>query len=291
MLQKATGLPADQVFLDLEDAVAPAEKNDKTRRQVARAIVDGDWVAQTLVVRINGVGTSWCLDDLLVVVGDAGHAIDCVMIPKVESDAEIHFVSHVLSHLEHRLGLARRIGLEVQIESPRGLVEINRIVAASDRIETLIFGPGDYAAAAGMPQLSVGALDANYPGDQWQYVRSVIVTSAHAHDVQAIDGPYSEIPNLDGYARTAYFSRALGFDGKWALHPSQIEICNETYGPTAEEFARAERILAAYDAAVAEDQAGAVMFEGEMIDEASRKMALQIAARARMVRTRETSTP
>jgi citrate lyase subunit beta / citryl-CoA lyase len=286
MLQKATGLPADQVFLDLEDSVAPAEKNNATRRQVARALADGDWSAPTRVVRINAVGSPWCLDDLVGVVGEAGDAIDCVMVPKVEAEDQVHFVAHLLDDLERRHSLRRRIGLEVQIESPRGLVAAERIVAASDRIETLIFGPGDYAAAAGMPHLSVGAIDDDYPGDQWHYVRSVIVTTARAHGIQAIDGPYSQIHDLEGYARTAYLSRALGFDGKWALHPTQISICNETYAPTDEEYARAERILSAYDAAITEEHVGAVMFEGEMIDEASRKMALQIAIRGRATRHR-----
>jgi citrate lyase subunit beta / citryl-CoA lyase len=291
MLQKATDLPADQVFLDLEDSVAPAEKNDATRRQVARALAEGNWLAPTRVVRINAVGSPWCLDDLLGVVGEAGEALDCVMIPKVEGEDQVHFVAHVLSELERRLSLRRRIGLEIQIESPRGLVAIERIVSASDRIETLIFGPGDYAAAAGMPQLSVGAIDGDYPGDQWHYVRSVIVTTARAHGVQAIDGPYSQIHDLDGYTRTAYLSRALGFDGKWALHPNQIGICNETYTPSNAEYARAERILDAYESAITHQLAGAVMFEGEMIDEASRKMALQIALRGRAVRNRSEGAP
>jgi citrate lyase subunit beta/citryl-CoA lyase len=284
MLLKATGLPADQVFLDLEDSVAPEEKNDATRKQVTDALVQGEWVAPTRVVRINAVGTPWCLDDLLGIVGSAGQALDCVMVPKVEGADQVHFVAHVLSQLEQRLGLTRKIGLEIQIESPRGLVEIERLAQASDRIETLIFGPGDYAAAAGMPQLSVGAIDPSYPGDQWHYVRSVIATTARAYGLQAIDGPYSQIHDLDGFTEVARRARALGFDGKWAIHPSQIELCNQIYSPPQEEYERAERILAAYESALTQEHAGAVMFEGEMIDEASRKMALQIALRGRATR-------
>jgi citrate lyase subunit beta / citryl-CoA lyase len=281
MLAKAAGLPADQVFLDLEDAVAPELKNDETRRLVVSALRDADWTAPTRVVRVNAVGTPWCLDDLLMVVGGAGDALHCVMVPKVESDAQIHFVAQVLEQLELKHGLARRIGIEVQIESPRGLVEIERIAAASPRIETLIFGPGDYAASAGMPQLTVGAIDESYPGDLWHYVLSRIVTTARAFGLQAIDGPYAAIRDLDGFREVARRSRVLGFHGKWALHPDQIGICNTTYAPTQAEFDRAERMLEAYRAATDEQGHGAVVFETEMIDEASRKLAATTVERGR----------
>jgi citrate lyase subunit beta/citryl-CoA lyase len=281
MLAKAAGLPADQVFLDLEDAVAPDLKNDDTRGLIVKALRDQEWVARTRAVRVNAVGTPWCLDDILTVVGGAGSALDCIMVPKVESAAQVHFVTQLLDQLELKHGLDRRIGLEIQIESPRGLLEIERIAQASPRIETLIFGPGDYAASVGVPQLTVGAIEAGYPGDQWHYVLSRIVTTAHAFGLQAIDGPYAAIRDLDGYREVAQRSRLLGFDGKWALHPDQIEICNTVYSPSAEAYARAERILDAYATATESDGLGAVMFEGEMIDEASRKMAITVAARGR----------
>jgi citrate lyase subunit beta/citryl-CoA lyase len=281
MLAKAAGLPADQVFLDLEDAVAPDLKNDDTRGLIVKALRDQEWVARTRAVRVNAVGTPWCLDDILTVVGGAGSALDCIMVPKVESAAQVHFVTQLLDQLELKHGLDRRIGLEIQIESPRGLLEIERIAQASPRIETLIFGPGDYAASVGVPQLTVGAIEAGYPGDQWHYVLSRIVTTAHAFGLQAIDGPYAAIRDLDGYREVAQRSRLLGFDGKWALHPDQIEICNTVYSPSAEEYARAERILDAYATATESDGLGAVMFEGEMIDEASRKMAIAVAGRGR----------
>jgi citrate lyase subunit beta/citryl-CoA lyase len=156
MLRKAADLPADEVFLDLEDAVAPNAKNDETRGRVVHALVSQEWVARTKVVRVNAVGTPWFLDDVTYIVSQAGHALDCLMIPKVESEAEVHFADGLLRALEARNGLAP-LGLELQIESPAGLVNIERIATASDRIETLIFGPGDYAAAAGIPQLTVGA--------------------------------------------------------------------------------------------------------------------------------------
>src|SRR5580765_1305682 len=207
MLAKARGLPADEVFVDLEDAVAPELKNDETRRAVVESL-RGEWLAPTRVVRVNAVGTPWCLDDLLAVVGGAGDDLDGVIVPKVESAAQVHFVAEVLSDLERKRGATRPLGIEVQIASPR--------------IETLIFGPGDYAAAAGMPQLTVGAIDSTYPGDAWHYVLSRIVTTAHAFGLQAIDGPYAAIRDLEGFAEVARRSRSLGFDGKWALHPDQL---------------------------------------------------------------------
>jgi citrate lyase subunit beta/citryl-CoA lyase len=279
MLAKAATLPADQVFIDLEDAISPELKNDETRRSVVEAL-HGEWLAPTRVVRVNAVGTSWCLDDLLAVARGAGDVLD-EMVPKVESAAQVHFVEEVLAHVERANGRQRRLGIEVQIESPRGLVEIERIAQASPRIETLIFGPGDYAAAAGMPQLTVGAIDPTYPGDAWHYVLSRIVTTARAFGLQAIDGPYAANRDLDGCAEVARRSRSLGFDGKWALHPDQIAICNETFAPTRAELERAVRIINAYRAATDDEGLGAVVFETEMIDEASRKLAIAVLERGR----------
>ena len=283
MLAKAAELDADQIFVDLEDAVAPAEKTDETRSQVVASLRDRSWRAPTLVVRINAVGTPWCLDDMLAVVGEAGDLLHCIMLPKVESAVEIHFIAHLLQQLERKHRLSRPIGIEVQIESPRGLVEIERIAAASARVETLIFGPGDYAAAAGLPQLTVGAIDRDYPGDQWHYVLSRIVTTARAFGLQAIDGPFAAIRDLDGFRESARRSRLLGFDGKWALHPDQVQVCNVTYIPTQEEFDRAEQILEAYETAALQQGRGAAVFESEMIDEASRKMATSIVQRGRAI--------
>jgi citrate lyase subunit beta / citryl-CoA lyase len=281
MLAKAAGLPADQVFLDLEDAVAPLEKNDATRRNVVDALNDQEWLATTKVVRVNDVSTRWCFRDIAYIVEHAGLSLDCIMLPKVESAGDVQFADRLLSQLEAELGLTRRIGLEVQIESPLGLVNIEQIAQASSRIETLIFGPGDFAASVGMPQLSVGATEPDYGGDQWHYVLWRILTTARAFGLQAIDGPYAQIRDPDGFRTVARRSQLLGFDGKWALHPDQIALCNEIFSPTPAEHERAVRILDAYELATRSDRRGAVVFEGEMIDEASRKMARQVVARAR----------
>ena len=281
MLAKAATLPADQVFLDLEDAVAPLEKNDNTRSLVARALREQEWRAATKVVRVNAVSTPWCFRDIVGVVEGARDALDCIMLPKVETAGDVAFADRLLGQLETELGVARPIGLEIQIESPLGLMNVERIAAASPRVETLIFGPGDFAASTGMPQLTVGAVDPAYEGDVWHFVLWRILMAARAHGLQAIDGPYAQIRDPEGFLSVARRSRALGFDGKWALHPDQVELCNEVFSPPAEQFERAARILDAYEEATGGQRLGAVMFEGEMIDEASRKMAEQVVARGR----------
>ena len=281
MLAKAATLSADQVFLDLEDAVAPLEKNDETRRRVADALLEQDWKAATKVVRVNAVDTPWCYRDIVAVVERAGAALDCVMLPKVETPADVHFADRLLGQLEAELGLERQIGLEVQIESPLGLVNIDAIAVASPRVETLIFGPGDFAASAGMPQLTVGGIDGDYAGDQWHYVLWHILVAARARGLQAIDGPYAQIRDPEGFREVALRSRSLGFDGKWALHPDQVDLCNEIFSPSPEQLDRATRILEAYGRATDGERLGAVVFEGEMIDEASRKMAEQVVERGR----------
>ena len=281
MLAKARSLPTDQVFLDLEDAVAPNEKTDATRQNIVDALRH-DWVAKTRAVRINGVTTRWCWRDITYVVEGAGAALDCIMIPKVHDASHVHFVDHLLTQLELDLGLEQgRIGLELQIETGHGCVKMEEIAAASRRAETLIFGPGDYAANLGIPQLTVGQIERDYPGDQWHYINARIVNTARAYGLQAIDGPYAQIRDAEGFAEVARRSRLLGMDGKWALHPDQIPVLNAIYSPAQEQFDLAVRILEAYRVATDEEGKGAVMFNGEMIDEASRKMALQVEAAGR----------
>ena len=281
MLAKARTLPADQVFLDLEDAVAESEKTDATRQNIVDALKE-QWTARTKVVRINGVATRWCWRDITYVVEGAGVDLDCIMIPKVHDASHVHFVAHLLTQLELDLGLeVGRIGLELQIETGHGTVKMEEIAAASARAETIIFGPGDYAANLGIPQLTVGAIERDYPGDQWHYINARIVNTARAYGLQAIDGPFAAIRDLDGMREVARRSRLLGMDGKWALHPDQITIANEVYSPEQKQFDLAVAILAAYRVATDEEGRGAVMFNGEMIDEASRKMALQVEAAGR----------
>jgi citrate lyase subunit beta / citryl-CoA lyase len=274
MLGKAQGLNADQVFLDLEDSVAPDVKED-ARATVVKALHDGDWGDKVRVVRVNDVSTRWCHGDISHVVSETGpDYLDCIMVPKVEDAAQVHFVDHLLRQIEMEQGWeVGKIGLEVQIENSHGLVNAESILAASDRIETFIFGPGDMAAALNMPSLTVGAIQPDYPGDHWHWVNMTILVHARHAGVQAIDGPYAQIRDVDGFREVARRSRVLGFDGKWVLHPGQIDAANDVYGVGQEDYERAEDILAAYEVATKEEMKGAVMFGDEMIDEATRKMA------------------
>jgi citrate lyase subunit beta/citryl-CoA lyase len=278
MLDKAAVLAADQIFLDLEDAVSPLEKVS-ARDNVVAALNGNDYSGKTRVVRINGVTTQWCLGDLLAVVGGAGRNLDCVMVPKVEDAGQLHFVDHVLTQLETEHGIEQRIGIEAQIENGRGAMNIREIAQATSRLETLIFGPGDYAANMGVGSLVIGSIDPDYPGDQWHFILSLIVTAARAYGVQAIDGPYTDIKNVDEYRRLCIRAKQVGYDGKWVLHPDQIGIANEVFAPSQEEFERARRLLAAYEHATTVERRGAVMHEGQMIDEASRKIAEAVVAR------------
>jgi citrate lyase subunit beta / citryl-CoA lyase len=280
MLGKAPGLPADEIFMDLEDSVAPDAK-EGARANVVAALNDGDWAGKTVVVRVNGTYTRWCYRDVIEVVEGAGAHIDCIMIPKVQEGSDVAFVANLLRQIEETHGFEKQIGIEAQIENALGLTNINQIAAASDRLETLIFGPGDMAAAMGMPHSTVGQKVDEYPGDHWHWILMTILVAARNRNLQAIDGPYAAIRDLDGFREMAMRSRALGYDGKWALNPAQIEVLNEVFTPSQEEYDRAEDILEAYQKATDEDRTGAVMFGDEMIDEASRKMAAVHAARGR----------
>lgn len=280
MLAKAPSLPADEVFLDLEDSVAPSAK-DEARAHVVQALKEGDWSGKTVVVRVNGVDTRWCYRDVAEVVESAGALVDCVMIPKVEDASQVAFVDHLLRMIEESLGLERRIGIEVQIETATGLTNIDAIAAASDRSETLIFGPADMSASLGLPTVTAGLPMPGYPGDHWHYALSRIVVAARHAGLQAIDGPYLRIRDLEGFREMAVRARALGYDGKWALHPGQIDVLNEVFTPTQEEFDKAAAVLEAYRHATEVEARGAVMFGTEMIDEASRKMAERLVARGR----------
>ncbi|MCA1727558.1 MAG: CoA ester lyase [Actinobacteria bacterium] len=280
MLSKGPGLPADEVFMDLEDSVAPLAK-EEARGNVVQALKDGDWTGKTVVVRINGVYTRWCADDVRHIVENAGDLLDCVMVPKVEYASDVTFVDNLLRMIEDTIGLDRRIGLELQIETATGLRNIHEIAHASPRAETLIFGPADMSASLGLPTVTAGLPMPGYPGDHWHHVLSTILIAARDAGLQAIDGPYLLIKDLDGFREMATRARSLGYDGKWALHPGQIDVLNEVFTPTQDEYDKAEALLEAYRHSTEVDLRGAVMFGNEMIDEASRKMAEQFVGRGR----------
>jgi citrate lyase subunit beta/citryl-CoA lyase len=280
MLAKGPTLPADEVFMDLEDSVAPLAKED-ARGNVIDALKNNDWTEKTVVVRINSIDTQWAADDLKTVVENGGEYLDCIMIPKVQNAHEVMFVDHMLRMIEANTGLEKRIGIEAQIETATGLENIWEIAHSSDRLETLIFGPADMSASLGLPTVTAGLPMPGYPGDHWHWVLERILVAARSAGLQAIDGPYLLIKDLDGFRDMAMRARALGYDGKWALHPGQVDVLNEVFTPTQEEYDKAEALLAAYKHATEVEKRGAVMFGNEMIDEASRKMAVQFAERGR----------
>lgn len=279
MMEKAAASAADQVFLDLEDACAPNEKKPSRARAV-EALSGLDWGGKLRVVRVNDVTTPWCYGDVLEVVSGAGGSLDCLMIPKVADASHVHFVHHLLTQLEDDLGLSRRVGLELQIESGKGAVHLKEIAEASDRTETIVFGPGDYAADLGVPQLAFGMIDERYPGHQWHWAMGEIVNHARAVGVQAIDGPYVDFNDRDGYMEVCRRALLLGFDGKWCIHPNQIAWANEAFTPGEEQLHYAKALLAAYEESTAAGR-GAVAFDGKLVDEASRKMAERLVAAGR----------
>ncbi len=266
-------------FLDLEDSVAPNEKV-AARAKVVAAIRDQEWGERVLCVRVNAWDTPWTYGDVIEVVSNAGPRLDEVMLPKVQSAAEVVALDLLLSQVERNAGLpAGHIGIEAQIETARGLINVDEICAASPRLETIIFGPADFAASIEMPVLTGGVAIPEYPGDHFNYVFSRILMAGRANGLQVIDGPFLKVRELDALREFAQRTRVLGYDGKWALTPDQALVLNEVYSPTQEQFDRAWDILEAYRVATEDDRSGAVMFGDEMIDEASRKMATKFVTR------------
>src|SRR3954449_4424771 len=287
-LAKGPTIPADMTFLDLEDAVSPLEK-EAARPKVVDAIKNLDWGDRVLCVRVNAWDTEWTAFDIIEVVGNAGERLDEVMLPKVQSAAQVQALDLLLTQVEKKAGLPiGHIGIEAQIETARGLINVDQICAASPRLETIILGPVDFSADMQMPSLAGGLQIPEYPGDYFHYVFMRILMAGRANNLQVIDGPYVKVRDSEGFRDFCTRTQILGFDGKWALHPDQVTILNEVFGVSQERFDRACDILETYEKATTEgDRKGAVMFGDEMIDEASRKVAIKLKARGeRQGRTR-----
>jgi len=281
MQAKAATLEADAVLFDLEDATAPSEK-EAARSVIVSSLRELDFERRSISVRVNGVDTAWCYRDVVDVVEAVGDRLDSIILPKVESAADVQFLDRLLRQIELGRGWpAGRIGVEVLIESAAGMQRVDEIAAASDRLETLIFGPGDLSASLGMGQLSIGTLESGYPGDVWHYALIRILVAARANGLLAIDGPYAAFADLDGLEQSAMRTASLGYDGKWVIHPTQIDTVNRVYSPDPGAVDRAQGILHAFREATESEGRGALRYEGEMIDEATRKMAEAVARRAR----------
>ncbi len=281
MIEKGVASAADVVFLDLEDAVSRGEKAT-SRANVVRAFRELDWHEKPRMYRVNGLDTPYFYRDLIDVIEPAGDAVDLVLLPKCDGPEDVHVVATLLRQIELGMGLARPIGIEIQIESALGLLTAPRIAVASDRIESLVFGPGDYAASVGMPVAAIGGedeWDTAYPGHRLHGVMHQILVAGRAAGVRVIDGPYADYRDLDGLRRAARRACALGYDGKWCIHPAQIPVVNEVFSPSPDEIAWAERVLDAA-AAAADIGRGAVAIDGVMIDAASVRMADRTLRRA-----------
>ena len=265
-------------FLDLEDSVAPNAKED-ARATVVDAINTNEWGDAVLCVRVNAWDTKWTYRDVIHIVENASERLDAIMLPKVQSAAEVVALDLLLTQIEANMGRATKVGIEAQIETARGLINVEEICAASDRLETIIFGPADFAASLEMPVLTGGVAIPEYPGDHFHYTFSKILMAGRANGLQVIDGPYLRIKDIDGLRNYAQRTHMLGYDGKWTLHPDQVTVINDVYTPTQEQFDHAYDLLEAYRVATETDLRGAVMFGDEMIDEASRKMANKFVAR------------
>jgi citrate lyase subunit beta/citryl-CoA lyase len=256
------------------------------------ALNEGEWGGKIRVVRVNDWTTQWTYQDVITVVEGAGANLDCLMLPKVADAAQVRALDLLLTQVEKTVGLpAGRIGIEAQIENAAGLVNVDAIAAASPRLETIVFGPADFMASINMKSLVVGEQPPGYPADAYHYILMRILIAARARDLQAIDGPYLQIRNADGFREVARRAAALGYDGKWVLHPDQIAAANEIFSPSQDDYDHAELILDAYDwyTSAAGGGRGSAMLGDEMIDEASRKMALVIAAKGRAAGLSRTS--
>jgi crotonobetainyl-CoA:carnitine CoA-transferase CaiB-like acyl-CoA transferase/citrate lyase beta subunit len=274
MLAKARSFDVDMVVVDLEDGVAVNEKNDRTRAAAAAALTGAAWRARAVGVRVNELGSEWGQRDIEALVEAAGHQLAVIALPKVESAAEVQAADRLISRLEAALDLPQgAIGIDVLIETARGLVEVERIAAAASRLRALVFGPGDYAASIGATGSFIGA-NANAEEDPLLFARQRVVAAARAFGLQPIDGPYADFRDNDGLSLSAQRARQLGFAGKWVIHPAQIEICEEAFTPDENEVANAQALLAAYA------DAGAVGVDGVMIDAAAARAAKMTLTRS-----------
>jgi len=282
MMKKAGELPADEIMLDLEDGVALEEK-EEARTKIIRFFKDYDWGGRSRAYRINGLDTPFAYRDIIEVVEQAGASIDVVIIPKVEKAADVQFVDLLLTQIEMRMGLEKRIGLEASIETAMGMLNVKEIAFASSRLESLVFGIADYGASLTMPSGGVsghGDAEEQYPGHRWHFPLSRMVMAAKAAGLAAIDAPFGDFKDQTGLKRSCAIAASLGYDGKWAIHPAQLETINETFTPSDEDINLASRILQAYKKAEAQGE-GATALDGKMVDGGSIRLARVTYEKAR----------
>lgn len=276
MFEKALKSEADYVFLDVEDAVAPDDK-ERARQNIIEALNDLDWKAhsKTISVRINGIDTHYMYRDVVDIVEQAGHKLDTILIPKVGVPADVYLVDAIVTQIEMAKGITHRIGLEALIETALGMANVEAIATSSKRLEAMHFGVADFAASCRARTVIIGGLNPDYPGDQWHAALSRMVVACRAYGLRAIDGPFGDFNDPEAYRAAAQRAAVLGYEGKWAIHPSQITLANEVMSPPEKEVTRAKRILEVL-AEAAKAGKGAAQLDGRMIDAASARMAENI---------------
>ena len=300
-MTKAPMLGADLVFLDLEDSVAPDDK-ERARADVIDALLGQDWTRCAVSVRVNGLDTHWCYRDVVEVVEQAGEMLDTVLVPKVGSPSDVEFVATLLDQIEQRNGWpAGRIGIHILIETAKGMANVEAIShARPDRLEAMVFGVADYAASVRARTTNIGGANPDYAvltdhgadgdralhwGDQWHFGISRIVAACRAEGLRPIDGPFGDFEDPEGFRAAARRAAALGCEGKWAIHPSQVALANEVFTPSDAEVEQARRILESMEQA-ANDGKGAVALDGRLIDAASIRMAEQLIAKVDQIEAR-----
>lgn len=283
MIEKAADSAADYVFLDLEDAVAPDDKL-QARKNVIQALNDIDWAGKgkTVSIRINGLDTHYMYRDVVDVVEQAGDKLDTILIPKVGNTADVYMVDAMVTQIEEAKGFTRKIGIEALIETALGMANVEAIATSSPRMEAMHFGVADYAASNRARTVNIGGLNPDYPGDQWHHAISRMTVACRAYGLRPIDGPFGDFNDPDGFLLAARRGAALGIEGKWAIHPSQIELANQVFTPPEAEVTKAHRILEELDKAAKEGK-GAASLDGKMIDAASARMAENVVRTAQAI--------
>ncbi len=286
MIEKAAESAADYVFLDIEDAVAPPEKA-QARKNIIQALNDIDWAAKgkTVSVRINGLDTHYMYRDVVDVMEQAGDRLHTILVPKVGVRDDLYMVEALVSQIEQARGYTTRVGLEALIETALGMANVEEIARFGGRLEALHFGVADYAASMRARTVNIGGLNPDYPGDQWHAALSRMTIACRAYGLRAVDGPFGDFSDPEGYRDGARRAAALGIEGKWAIHPSQIDLANEVFSPPAKEVDRARRIVAALREAEAQGK-GAASLDGKMIDAASERMAANVIAMDEAIRAK-----